>query len=52
MVATLGFPAAELKQTEMQTANGKVNARVGTLPALWLDGQRIGSVPVAFIEDG
>jgi len=51
MVGTLGIAPGDLKQTEMQTANGKVTARIGTLPGLWLGGQRIGNVQVAFIED-
>jgi clan AA aspartic protease (TIGR02281 family) len=52
MLGPLGLPPGELKQTEMQTANGKVTARIGTLPGLWLGGQRIGNIQVAFIEDG
>jgi clan AA aspartic protease (TIGR02281 family) len=52
MVGTLGLPPGELKQAEMQTANGKVAARLGTLPGLWLGGQRISDIQVAFIEDG
>jgi len=52
LISTMGLKAKDLKEREMQTANGKVNGRIGTLPALWLGENRITDVEVAFIEDG
>jgi len=51
LISTLGLMGKDLKEREMQTANGKVNGRIGTLPALWLGENRITDVEVAFIED-
>jgi aspartyl protease family protein len=47
----LGLSTKDLQEREMQTANGKVPARIGTLPALWLGNTRIAGVEVAFIDD-
>jgi clan AA aspartic protease (TIGR02281 family) len=52
MVKDLGIAPNDLSQREMQTANGKVTARIGRIPALWLGDHRIAGVDVAFIEDG
>jgi clan AA aspartic protease (TIGR02281 family) len=49
-IAALGIAADELEEREMQTANGKLKARVGSIPAVWLAGQRIADVVAAFID--
>jgi clan AA aspartic protease (TIGR02281 family) len=51
LVSDLGMPADALDERDMQTANGKVKARVGTLPALWLGRERVPEVVAAFIDD-
>lgn len=51
MLPALGLAPNTLKQREMQTANGTVTARVGTIPAVWLGEHRIAGVEVAFIDD-
>jgi aspartyl protease family protein len=51
LVPQLGLAAGAMQQREMQTANGKVSARIGTLPALWLGDTRIAGVAAAFIDD-
>jgi clan AA aspartic protease (TIGR02281 family) len=52
VISDLGIDAAKLEEREMQTANGKVEARVGILPALWLGEARIADPIAAFIDDG
>ena len=47
----LGISPSDLSQREMQTANGKVDARVGKVPALWLGETRVTDIDVAFVED-
>jgi clan AA aspartic protease (TIGR02281 family) len=51
LLAQLGLPAGAMKQRQMQTANGKVSARIGTLPGLWLGDARIPGVQAAFLDD-
>jgi clan AA aspartic protease (TIGR02281 family) len=51
LIARLGISPRDLKQREMQTANGKSSARIGTIRALWLGGTRVTNVDVAFIDD-
>lgn len=51
LIVTLGLNSSTLRQRQVQTANGIVNAQAATLPALWLDSQRLANVPVAFIDD-
>jgi len=51
LLPQLGLPAGAMQQREMQTANGKVSARIGTLPALWLGDTRIPGVQAAFLDD-
>jgi clan AA aspartic protease (TIGR02281 family) len=51
LASELGMDRRKLREREMQTANGKVRARIGILPALWLGEQRIAGVETAFIED-
>lgn len=36
---------------EVQTANGRVEARIGRLAAVWLGPQRVADVEVAFLDD-
>jgi predicted aspartyl protease len=52
LIGSLGLGAAELVSREVQTANGRTQARYGQLPAVWLDGRRIGGVAVAFLDEG
>lgn len=51
LLGTLGIPADGLRPSEMQTANGKIQARIGSLPALWLGQNRIENVRAAFLDD-
>jgi clan AA aspartic protease (TIGR02281 family) len=51
LISKLGIDKTTLELRDMQTANGKVKARIGTLPALWLTGSRIADVETAFIGD-
>jgi clan AA aspartic protease (TIGR02281 family) len=51
LISKLGIDKKDFDVRDMQTANGKVTASIGTLPALWLSGSRISSVETAFIED-
>ena len=51
LLGALGIPADGLRPSEMQTANGKVQARIGSLPAIWLGQNRIENVRAAFLED-
>ncbi|MBK5968013.1 clan AA aspartic protease [Thiorhodovibrio litoralis] len=51
MVTQLGLGATGLTTREVQTANGRVQARYGRLPAVWLNGRRIADVAVAFLDD-
>lgn len=50
-VAELGIDRDGLQERRVQTANGKVTARLGRLPGLWLGEARLAGVEVAFIED-
>ena len=51
LIAKLGIDKNGLKEREMQTANGKAKALVGTLPVLWLVGKPVTDVSTAFIDD-
>jgi clan AA aspartic protease (TIGR02281 family) len=51
LLAALGLAAKDMQEREMQTANGKISARIGTLPALWLGDTRIPGVTAAFVDD-
>jgi aspartyl protease family protein len=51
LIAQLGIQPGALRTQRVQTANGAVDARLGTLAALWLGGQRVAGVEVAFIDD-
>ncbi|MEA3639112.1 MAG: retropepsin-like aspartic protease [Lamprobacter sp.] len=50
MIAPLGLDQSTLSEREVQTANGRTQALMGTLEAVWLDGERLPGVAVAFIE--
>ncbi len=50
MIAPLGLDQANLSEREVQTANGRAQALMGTLEAVWLDGERLPQVAVAFLE--
>jgi aspartyl protease family protein len=51
LIATLGIAEDSLRERQVQTANGRVQARIGRLPGLWLGEQRIDQVEAAFLED-
>jgi len=51
LIASLGIAEAGLRERQVQTANGQVQARIGSLPGLWLGKQRVSPVEVAFLED-
>ena len=46
-----GIDGEGLRPSEMQTANGKVQARIASQPAVWLGQSRIENVRAAFLED-
>ncbi len=47
----LGIPDYMLRKRVLQTANGRVKARVGKLPALWIGGYRIPEVQAAYLPE-
>ena len=51
LIDALGIAVERLSQRKVQTANGTAEARMGRLPAVWLDGQKVDDVEVAFLED-
>ncbi len=51
LIAQLGIQPAALRTQRVQTANGAVDAKLGTLAGVWLGGQRVPGVEAAFIED-
>lgn len=50
MIAPLGLKQAALNEREVQTANGRAQALMGRLEAIWLDGERLAGIEVAFLE--
>ena len=50
MIGPLGLDQAALSEREVQTANGRAQALMGRLEAIWLDGKRLAGVEVAFLE--
>lgn len=48
---TLGFTADALTDTQVQTANGQIKARLGQLASIELGVANEGNISVAFIED-
>lgn len=51
MINDLGMADDKLIHREMQTANGKVNAKVGTLQEVRMAGEVLENVDAAFIDD-
>lgn len=51
LISALGIDEESLGSREVQTANGRAQARVGSLAGLWLGEQRIPDVEVAFLGD-
>jgi clan AA aspartic protease (TIGR02281 family) len=51
LIAPLGLQPRGLRAQTVQTANGTVEARIGTLDAIWLGEHRIEGITVAFIDD-
>jgi clan AA aspartic protease (TIGR02281 family) len=51
LISPLGLQPANLRTQRVQTANGAVEAKLGTLAALWLGEQRVPRVEAAFIDD-
>ncbi|NCA69999.1 MAG: peptidase A2A [Sphingobacteriia bacterium] len=51
LIASLGLSPERLEVHPVQTANGIVEARIGTLDGVWLAEQRVSDVAVAFIAD-
>jgi aspartyl protease family protein len=51
LIPQLGLSPNKLRTQQVQTANGNVDASLGTLPAVWLKEQRVTGVAVAFIDD-
>jgi len=51
LIPQLGFSPDQLTVQQVLTANGSVDAAIGTLPAVWLNDQRVPDVTVAFIAD-
>lgn len=51
LIASLGLAPNTLSNQSVQTANGTVQAQVGTLAAIWLGDQRLTDIGVAFIDD-
>ncbi|MFP4494797.1 MAG: TIGR02281 family clan AA aspartic protease [Halochromatium sp.] len=50
MIAALGLDRRRLETREVQTANGRAQALMGRLDGVWLDGERLSGVAVAFLE--
>lgn len=50
MIEPLGLNQASLSEREVQTANGRAQALMGSLEAVWLDGERLPKVAVAFLD--
>lgn len=51
LISPLGIQPARLRSQQVQTANGAVSAKLGTLAAMWLGEQRVPGVEAAFIDD-
>ena len=52
LITQLGLAPERLRQQQVQTANGNVDALLTSLPAVWLKDQRVPGIEAAFIEDG
>ncbi|UHD17675.1 retropepsin-like aspartic protease family protein [Thiocapsa bogorovii] len=51
LIGPLGISPNDLRMQSVQTANGTVDARLGTLSGVWLGGTRVEGVSAAFIDD-
>ncbi len=51
LIDNLGVDASSLQAREVQTANGRTEARIGRLAAVWLGSRRITDVEVSFLDD-
>lgn len=51
LIAPLGIRNESLRRQAVQTANGTVDAQLGTLTAVWFGNQRVTQVATAFIDD-
>ena len=51
LIAPLGINPQALRRQSVQTANGTVEAQLGTLRAVWFGDQKVSRVATAFIED-
>jgi clan AA aspartic protease (TIGR02281 family) len=51
LIGPLGIRPNDLRRQSVQTANGTVEAQLGTLAAVWLGGQRVPGIQAAFIDD-
>ncbi|MBK1722205.1 retropepsin-like aspartic protease family protein [Thiocystis violacea] len=51
LLSSLGMGLDSLREQQVQTANGSVDARIGSLAAIWVGEMRIENVEVAFIDD-
>lgn len=51
LIDSLGIRAQSLRRQAVQTANGTVEARIGTLTAVWFGDQKVTGVATAFIDD-
>jgi aspartyl protease family protein len=51
MIAKLGIEEGALTQRTMQTANGRVDAKVGKLQGVMIEGELLENVDAAFVDD-
>jgi clan AA aspartic protease (TIGR02281 family) len=51
LIGPLGISPGNLRMQSVQTANGTVDARLGTLSGVWLGETRVEGVSAAFIDD-
>jgi clan AA aspartic protease (TIGR02281 family) len=51
LIGPLGISPSDLRMQTVQTANGTVDARLGTLSGVWLGEHRVEGVSAAFIDD-
>jgi len=51
LLGPLGIRPSSLRRQPVQTANGTVEAQLGTLTAIWFGSQKVARVATAFIDD-
>lgn len=51
LITPLGINPQALRRQSVQTANGTVEAQLGTLKAVWFGDQKVSGVATAFIDD-